>query len=173
MIILDVQKIRTSYANKSFDHKNLGPLKIIRTINNSTYKLNLSQSISDIFLIFCTWLFHLHKSDFLPEQIIPLLPLIWFNKEVGLGENIAEEILNSKISKRRKDLVCNNVTFGAESSRSRSHVTTTNHDFTSSGLTSITALDSFSSTPLSRRRLIPPHLRHGVGVTSTYGKLFR
>ena len=63
---------------------------------------------------------------------------------------------------------CNNVTFGAESSRSRSHVTTTNHDFTSSGLTSITALGSSSSTPLSRRRSVPPHLRHWVGGTSIY-----
>ena len=47
-------------------------------------------------------------------------------------------------------------------------MTTTNHNFTSSGLTSITALDSFSSTPLSRRRLVPLHLRYRVGGTSTY-----
>ena len=46
---------------------------------------------------------------------------------------------------------CNNVIFGAESSQSRSHVTTTNHDFTSTGLTSITALGSSSSTLQSRR----------------------
>ena len=31
------------------------------------------------------------------------------------------------------------------------------------------ALGSSSSTPLSRRRLVPPHLRHRVGGTSTYG----
>ena len=58
---------------------------------------------------------------------------------------------------------CNNVTFRAESSRSISYVTTTNHDLTSSGLTSITALSSFSSTSLSRRRSVPLHLRHRVG----------
>ena len=45
---------------------------------------------------------------------------------------------------------CNNVTLGAESSQSGSHVTTTNYDFTSFGLTSITALGSSSSTPQSR-----------------------
>ena len=45
---------------------------------------------------------------------------------------------------------------------------TTNHSFTSSGLTSIMALGSSSSTPLSRRRSVPPHLRHRVGGTSTY-----
>ena len=66
------------------------------------------------------------------------------------------------------------MTFGAESSRSRSHVTTTKHNFSSSGLTSITAfgsitvLGSSSSTPLSRRRLVPLHLYHRVGGTSTY-----
>ena len=79
---------------------------------------------------------------------------------------------------------CNNVTFGAKSSWSRSHVTTTNHDFTLSGLTCyvittnhdftssnstfITALGSFSSTPLSKRRSIPPHLCHRINGTSTY-----
>ena len=47
-------------------------------------------------------------------------------------------------------------------------MTTTNHDFTSSGLTSIMVLGSFSSTPLSRRCSIPLYLRHRVGSTSTY-----
>ena len=46
---------------------------------------------------------------------------------------------------------------------------TTNHSFTSSGLTSIMVLGSSSSTPLSRRRSVPSHLRHRVGGTSTYG----
>ena len=45
----------------------------------------------------------------------------------------------------------NKVTFGAESSQSRSYVTTINYDFISSGLTSIMALGSSSSTPQSRR----------------------
>ena len=48
-------------------------------------------------------------------------------------------------------------------------MTTTNHSFTSSGLTSIMALGFSSSTPLNRRRSVPPHLRHRVGGTSTYG----
>ena len=46
---------------------------------------------------------------------------------------------------------CNNVTFGAKSSQSRNHVTTTNHEFTSTSLTSITTLGSSSSTPQSRQ----------------------
>ena len=47
----------------------------------------------------------------------------------------------------------NNVSFGVESSRSRSHVTTINHNFISFGLTSITALG---------------YLRHRVGGTFIY-----
>ena len=43
------------------------------------------------------------------------------------------------------------MTFGAESSQSRSHVTTTNCDFNSFSLTSITALRSSSSMPQSSR----------------------
>ena len=45
------------------------------------------------------------------------------------------------------------MTFGAESSQSRSHITTTNRDFTSFGLTSITTLGSSSSTSKSRRNV--------------------
>ena len=48
-------------------------------------------------------------------------------------------------------------------------MTITHHSFTLSGLTSIIALDSSSSTPLSRRRSILPHLCHKIGGTSTYG----
>ena len=46
---------------------------------------------------------------------------------------------------------CNNVTFGAENSQSKNHVTTTNHNFTLSSLISITVLGSSSSTPQRRR----------------------
>ena len=45
--------------------------------------------------------------------------------------------------------------FGAESSRSRSHITTINYDFTSSGLTSIMVLGSFSSMLQSRQYVYP------------------
>ena len=47
-------------------------------------------------------------------------------------------------------------------------MTTTNHDFTLSGLISITVLSSFSSTPLSKGCSVLLHLRHRVGDTSTY-----
>ena len=69
---------------------------------------------------------------------------------------------------------CNNVTFRAESSQSRSHMTTTNHNLTPSSLTSITALGSSSSTPLSRWRSVPPHLPQSRRyVYLQVGRLFR
>ena len=61
--------------------------------------------MSGIFPVFYPWLLHLDKSDPLPRQIIPPLPPIWFDKEVSLGEYITREILDSRIDKRKKDLV--------------------------------------------------------------------
>ena len=55
-----------------------------------------------------------------------------------------------------------------ESSHNGSHMTTTNHDFTLSSSSSITTLGSSSSTPLSRRHSVYPHLCHRIGGTSTY-----
>ena len=70
--------------------------------------------------------------------------------------------------------ICNNVTFGAESSQSRSHMTTTNYNLTPSSLTSITLLGSSSSTPLSRWRSVPPHLPQSRWqVYLQVGRLFR
>ena len=47
-------------------------------------------------------------------------------------------------------------------------MTTMKHSFISSGLTSIIALGSYSSTPLSRWHLVPLYLHHRVGSISTY-----
>ena len=47
-------------------------------------------------------------------------------------------------------------------------MTTINHSFTSSSLTSIIILGFSPSTPLSRQRLVLSHLPHRVGGTSTY-----
>ena len=41
-----------TYLNKLLDHKNLGPFKIVRIINNSIYKLKLLSLIVGIFSIF-------------------------------------------------------------------------------------------------------------------------
>ena len=103
MVILDTQNIQISHINKSLDHKNLGPFKIIRVINNSAYKLKLPPSISSIFPVFYLWLIHLNNSNLLSRQIISPLPPIWFDKDISLGEYIVEEILDLRINKKKKD----------------------------------------------------------------------
>ncbi len=59
--------------------------------------------MSSISLVFHPWLLHLDKSDPSPGQIIPPSSPIWFDEEIGLGEYVAEEILDSRMDKRRKD----------------------------------------------------------------------
>lgn len=81
------------------------PFEIEKAIKNLAYKLDLLQSISNIFPVFYPWLFYLNKSDLLSRQIILFLPLIWFDKKVDLEEYIVKKILDSRIDKRRKDLV--------------------------------------------------------------------
>ena len=92
-------------------------------------------------------------------RIFLLVP--WFSSSIsiiGLGDFLPSSYSSSPwmipcsaelASEKRSN--CNNMIFGAESSQSRSHVTITKHDFTSSGLTSITTLGSSSSTLQSRR----------------------
>ena len=52
MIILNTRNIKIIKLNKLLDYKNLDLFKIIRVINNFTYKLKLLLLIEDIFLIF-------------------------------------------------------------------------------------------------------------------------
>ena len=105
MVMLDARNIRTSRANQSLDHKNFGPFKIMRVVDNPAYKLKLLPSMSSIFPVFHLCLLHLDKSDPLPGQIISPPSPISFDEDIGLGEYIAEEILDSRIDKRRKDLI--------------------------------------------------------------------
>lgn len=103
--MLDARNIWISCANKSLDYKNLGPFKIIRVLDNLAYELKLPPSMSSIFPVFHPWLLHLDKSDHLLGQIIPLPTPIWFDEDIGLGEYVAEEILDSRIDRRRKNPV--------------------------------------------------------------------
>ena len=52
LIILNNKNIKIIKPNKFLNYKNLKPFKIIREINNITYKLKLSKFIKNIFLIF-------------------------------------------------------------------------------------------------------------------------
>lgn len=105
MIILDAWNIKTNWANKLLDYKNLRLLMIIGVIDNLSYKLKLSIFICNIFPVFYLWLLYLDKNDFFLGQIIFPLPPIWFDEDIGLKKYVAEEILNSRINKRKKNPV--------------------------------------------------------------------
>ena len=103
MVMLDARNIKTTRPAKSLDHKNLGPFKVIRAINNMAYELDLPESMKGLFPVFHPWLLHLDNSDPLPGQVEPPPPPITVDAETETGEYYAEEILDSKMDKRRKD----------------------------------------------------------------------
>lgn len=100
MVMLDTRNIKTRRPSDSLDHKNLGPFKIVRAINNSAYELDLPSSMK-IFPVFHPWLLHLDGSDPLPGQVNPPPPPVATDD----GEDAwkAIEIVDSTIDKRRKD----------------------------------------------------------------------
>ena len=81
IVMLDTRNIKITCLNKLLDHKNLGPFKIIRVINNLVYKLKLLLSMAGIFSIFYLWLLHLDNSDPLSGQRIDPLFLVIIDKE--------------------------------------------------------------------------------------------
>ena len=66
--MLDSRNIRIIRSNKSLDYKNLKLFKIIKAINNMTYKLKLSDEIN-VYLVFHLQLLYLDNSDSLFKQI--------------------------------------------------------------------------------------------------------
>ena len=51
MIMLNVKNIKTNRSSKSLNYKNINPFKIIKVINNITYKLKLSKKINVFFYL--------------------------------------------------------------------------------------------------------------------------
>ena len=100
-VMLDARNIKTARPNKSLDHKNIGPYKITRAINNMAYELELPSSLKGLHPVFHPWLLHLDNSDPLPGQLEPPPPPVEVDEE-GSTWSI-EEILDSKIDKRTKD----------------------------------------------------------------------
>ena len=101
LVMLDSRNVKTTRPNKSLDHKNLGPFKIIRAINNSAYELDLPKSLGATFPVFHPWLLHRIINDPLPGQKQPPPPPVHVDEEGA--DHPAEEILDSKIDGRRKD----------------------------------------------------------------------
>ena len=107
----------------------------LATRSFETHQLSYGARMFSIVSQFSSPVFLIGLEGFSPDSYLSFLSTILY-----LAELTSEERGN-----------CNNVIFGAESFQSRNHVTTINHDFISSSLTSIMALDSSSSTPHSRR----------------------
>ena len=99
-VMLDSRNIKTTRPNKSLDHKNLGPFKVARVINNMAYELELPDGM-EIFPVFHPWLLHLDNSDPLPGQIQPPPPPVESDPEGG--EYYVTEVLDSKYDGRRLD----------------------------------------------------------------------
>lgn len=102
MVMLDSRNIKTSRPSKSLDHKNLGPYKIIRVINNMAYELELPDGMN-IFPVFHPWLLHTDNSDPLPGQTEPPPPAVHTDEEGT--EHYVDEVIDSQIDGRRNDPV--------------------------------------------------------------------
>ena len=100
MVMLDGRNIKTTRPSKSLDHKNLGPFKIVRAIDNMAYELELPDGMN-IFPVFHPWLLHLDNSDPLPGQIEPPPPPTQTDEEGS--EHYVDEVIDSKMDGRRKD----------------------------------------------------------------------
>jgi len=52
MVMLDTRNIRTVRPNRSLDFKNRGPFKVVRSINNLAYELQLPKEIGRLHNVF-------------------------------------------------------------------------------------------------------------------------
>lgn len=104
MVMLDRRNIKTERPNRSLDHKNLGPFKIVKALDNMAYQLDLPPAMKGLHPVFHPWLLHLDNSDPLPGQRVPPPPPVKVTPEGGKIYD-AEEIVGSKVDKRRKDPV--------------------------------------------------------------------
>ena len=99
--MLDARNLKTSRPSKSLDHKNIGPYKIVRVINNMAYEIALPETLKGVHPVFHPWLLYLDDDNPLPGQYEPPPPPVNVDEE---GEDHeAEEILDSRIDKRRND----------------------------------------------------------------------
>ena len=103
LIMLDCRNIKTTRPNKSLDHKNMGPFKIIRAINNLAYELELFVIMKKVFSVFHSWLLHKITDDSLSKQRQSSSSSIYTNDEGA--DHLAEEILDFRIDNRRKNPV--------------------------------------------------------------------
>lgn len=73
-VMLDTRNIKTTRPCKSLEHKNAGPYKIVRAIDDHAYELGLPESMKLIHPVFHPWFLHLDKSKPLPGQRVKPSP---------------------------------------------------------------------------------------------------
>ena len=100
MVMLDSRNIKTTRPNKSLDHKNLGPFRVTKAINNMAYELDLPDGMN-IYPVFHPWLLHLDNSDPLPGQVQLPPPPTQVDEEGS--EHYVDEVVDSRIDGRRTD----------------------------------------------------------------------
>ena len=104
-VMLDARYLRTLRPNKGLDYKNLGPFKISKIINRFACRLELPESMQGVFPVFHPWLLHLDDSNPMPGQA-DSEPDPVATDERG-DEYSVDEILNSRIDKRKNDPATN------------------------------------------------------------------
>jgi hypothetical protein len=102
MVMLNGKFIKTKRPNESLDHKNLGPFKVRRIINDYSYELELPSTMK-IYPVFHPWLLHLQEAKPLEGQRQePPGPVFTDNDGDG-SEWWVDEIVDSRINRRKKD----------------------------------------------------------------------
>ncbi len=103
--MLNAKNIKTTCLNKLLNPKNLSLFRIIKAINNSVYKPELSDAMKRLYSVFHLRMLYLHNSNLLSRQIDSSLSFIEVDEETQTENYEATEILNARIDKRRKDSV--------------------------------------------------------------------
>ena len=99
MIMLNVRFQITRRQNKFLDYKNLKSYRVIKKINNITYELELSVTMTEMFSVFHSWLLHLNDGDSFRDQRTIESKLMKTEED----EWEINDIMESKINKRRND----------------------------------------------------------------------
>ena len=99
MIMLNVRFQITRRQSKFLNYKNLESYRIVRKIDNMIYQLELSSTMTGVFPIFHSWLLHLN--DGVPLQSQRIVESKSIESKGDMWE--IDEIMNSKIDKRRND----------------------------------------------------------------------
>ena len=102
-VMLNVKYQATIRFSKNLNYKNLNSFIVKRVVDNCVYELNLSQAMKNIFFVFHFWLLHVDDSISLQDQQKSTVQFVFIDDKDDVW--YVEQILNSKMNKRRKNSV--------------------------------------------------------------------